>query len=52
MLYHKDAKRIHFCSLCPDKPPYWTAVALKRHQESRHGYGNGYICEVCCSVFR
>lgn len=52
MLYHKESKRIHFCSLCPDKPPYWTAVQLKRHQESNHGYGNGYQCEICLTTYR
>lgn len=52
MIYHKDSKRIHFCSLCPDKPPYVTAVALRRHQESNHGYGPGYRCEICHSNYR
>jgi uncharacterized Zn-finger protein len=52
MIYHKDYKRIHFCPLCPDKPPYVTAVALKRHQESNHGYGNGYHCDICDAVYK
>ena len=52
MIYHKDYKRIHFCPLCPDKPPYVTAVALKRHQESNHGFGNGYHCEICDAVYK
>jgi Zinc finger, C2H2 type len=52
MIYHKDYKRIHFCPLCPDKPPYVTAIALKRHQESNHGYGNGYHCDICNAFYK
>ncbi|CRL07926.1 CLUMA_CG021004, isoform A [Clunio marinus] len=52
MIYHKDYKRIHFCPMCPEKPPYVTAVALKRHQESAHGLGQGYQCEICLETFR
>lgn len=52
MIYHKDYKRIHFCPLCPEKPPYVTAVALKRHQESNHGFGNGYHCDICDAVYK
>lgn len=52
MIYHKESKRIHSCPMCPEKPPYVTAVALRRHQETHHGYGAGYNCEVCYAVFK
>lgn len=52
MLYHREEKRIHFCSLCPDKPAYFTSVALKRHQESNHGFGSGYSCDLCNATYR
>lgn len=52
MLYHKDEKRIHFCPMCPDKPPWWTAVALKRHQEANHGFGPGFQCDMCDSNYK
>lgn len=52
MIYHNERKRIHYCPLCPNKPPWFTAVALKRHQESHHGFGPGYHCEACNTVYR
>lgn len=52
MLYHTEARRIHYCVHCPDKPPWWTAVALRRHQESNHGLGPGYYCPQCGVGFR
>lgn len=52
MILHDQSKRIHFCPMCPDKPPYVTAVALKRHQEAFHGYGNGYSCDLCTNGYK
>lgn len=52
MILHDQSKRIHFCPLCPDKPPYVTAVALKRHQEATHGFGSGYNCDLCKNGYK
>ena len=37
MMYHDETKRTFKCKLCPDKPGYFTNVALKRHQKSHVG---------------
>lgn len=46
MMYHDETKRIHFCQLCPDKPGYFTGVALRRHQKSHHIGLKEYQCEI------
>lgn len=47
MMYHDETKRIHFCPLCPDKPGYFTAVALRRHQKSHHIGLRQFSCDFC-----
>lgn len=44
MMYHDETKRIFKCNLCPDKPGYFTNVALKRHQKSHVG-SRDYHCD-------
>ncbi|KAG5680452.1 hypothetical protein PVAND_009960 [Polypedilum vanderplanki] len=46
MMYHDETKRIHFCPLCPDKPGYFTGVALRRHQKSHHEGIKEYHCGI------
>jgi hypothetical protein len=46
-LLHDKSRRIHMCPLCPDRPPYCTAVALKRHHDSKHMLGKPYECDFC-----
>ncbi|CRL07924.1 CLUMA_CG020945, isoform A [Clunio marinus] len=52
MIYHQDSKRIHFCPMCPTRPPYAKAIGLRRHQEAVHGLGPGYHCEICFKNFK
>lgn len=46
MIYHTETKRIHKCYMCPDRPPYFTNVALQRHQRSHHFQEKGYACDI------
>lgn len=46
MMYHDETKRIHRCSMCPDKPGWFTNVALKRHQKSHHMGLKEYNCDA------
>lgn len=48
MMYHDETKRIHFCPLCPDRPGYFTGVALRRHQKSHHIGLKEYQCDSAC----
>ena len=36
-MYHDETKRVYKCKLCPEKPGWFTAVALRRHQKSHAG---------------
>ena len=53
MMYHDETKRIHCCPMCPEKPGWFTAVALRRHQKSHHLGLKGYQCDIayCESAF-
>lgn len=35
--YHDETKRSFMCQYCPEKPGWYTNVALKRHQRSHFG---------------
>lgn len=52
-MYHDETKRIHFCALCPDRPGYFTGVALRRHQKSHHVGLKEYRCDsdFCDATF-
>lgn len=50
MMYHDESKRVFFCSLCPDKPGYFTKVALQRHQKSHLGKKD-FHCDECGKSF-
>lgn len=54
MMYHDETKRIHRCPYCPDKPGWFTNVALKRHQKSHHLGLKEHHCdaEYCDASFR
>lgn len=45
MMYHDETKRVFRCNLCPEKPGYFTNVALKRHQRSHQG-SRDFHCNV------
>lgn len=53
MMYHDETKRVHRCPMCPDKPGWFTNVALKRHQKSHHLGMKEYQCdaEYCDAAF-
>lgn len=53
MMYHDETKRIHKCPMCPDKPGWFTNVALKRHQKSHHLGIKEFECdaEYCDAAF-
>ena len=50
-MYHDETKRVFFCNMCPDKPGYFTNVALKRHQKSHVGKKDNYHCDDCGAAF-
>lgn len=45
MVYHDETKRIFKCPLCPEKPGYYTNVALMRHKRSHVG-NRDFHCDV------
>lgn len=50
MMYHDETKRTFKCKLCPDKPGYFTNVALKRHQKSHIGSRDFHCTVDCCEA--
>lgn len=50
MMYHDETRRTFKCKLCPNKPGYFTNVALKRHQKSHIGRKD-FQCSDCGAGF-
>jgi KRAB domain-containing zinc finger protein len=51
MMYHDETKRTFKCQFCPDKPGYFTNVALKRHQRSHNGERYGILINYTSFFF-